>query len=345
MTKYQNVILFGNAKWHEVISGNSAQQLANALLKLGYKVIYISPNKAKVKKTSNFVYIDVHNSLDNLDSSLKNWNANHANSLFISSLANKKAGDLLSYFKEKSFKIIYRHVDFFDDIEEESGYSISVAHCYCKEANLVSISHPALDDNLPAKPINLITQANGIDQELYRLRTGSKTPHDLLTGEITLGFWGTFWGNRLDWDFLKKLAEEEETWSFNFIGKQEYLDIGNEQRRSNMNFIDEKTPEDLCIYRNHFDVCLIPYKTTHSFARYSNPIKTLEYLAGYKPVLSNHNSSIENYPFVYFYSDVKEARKLIPQINNIKVDKDKVNQFLDKNTWEERVKELLTLVK
>lgn len=345
MRSYQNIIIFGNAKWQDNFAGNSAQQLAMAFIKKGFKVIYLAPGNDQPKIAGSLYYasIDKRSPIPSLAKLIDEFHCNSNNSLYICNLASLLSLNILDFFLENSFKIIYRHVDNFEEIKDTSGYSENSAKRHCQSADLVSVSHPELVNSLPAQPKKLILLQNGVDSHLFAFVDKSDTPpKDIKLGKLTLGFWGSYWGERIDWELLSFLASRNSTWAINLIASTEYLNIDQKTLAPNINLIEAKTPKELCDYRNFFDVCLIPYRNEQSFARYSNPIKALEYLAGYKPVVSPANQSLQNYPYTFFYKSKNEIEQKILEASSSKIDCNQVDLFLQENTWTARAESLLS---
>jgi len=73
----------------------------------------------------------------------------------------------------------------------------------------------------------------------------------------------------------------------------------------------------------------------------ANPIKTLEYLAGYKPVVAYENISIENYPYVFTYYSKRDFVKKIEEARRIEVDRSRLDAFLNRHSLENRVRAIL----
>jgi len=377
--RYQNIILFGNARWQLDHLGNSAQQLSNAFLQLGYRVLFISPHRmARVRlpkygdkflgisletRYSRFLGIvskalsallSSHFSqnwnrlfysappLRTLEKIAKKWGCDPSNTVFICSFANKTARILLEYFSDKKFKMVYRHVDWFDTSHEKYGYDKSVADYACQVADLITISHPELTRNLPENLKKPLVSTNGIDLSLWcSQRAHQEKPPDIFQGEITIGFWGTFWGDCIDWGLIRFLAARNPDWQINLIADRKYLNIDSTSLPPNIHLLGFKPTPLLPAYLDHFDVCLIPFRQDMPFAKYANPIKALEYLSGCKPVVTPYNESLIKYPGIFFFRSRQEAIEQICKAKKTRPDALTVTRFLSQNTWQKKAESIL----
>jgi glycosyltransferase involved in cell wall biosynthesis len=92
---------------------------------------------------------------------------------------------------------------------------------------------------------------------------------------------------RIDIATMTAMATRHPEWNLIFIGPvvRERVDVSELERLPNVHFLGRKSAEDLPRYLKSISVCLIPY-IVDEHTTYMHPLKTLEYLAAGKPVVS-----------------------------------------------------------
>ena len=92
---------------------------------------------------------------------------------------------------------------------------------------------------------------------------------------------------RIDVATMTALATRHPDWTLVFIGPlvRERVDVSMLESLPNVRFLGLKPAADLPRYLKSIDVCLIPY-IVDDHTRYMHPLKTLEYLAAGRPVVS-----------------------------------------------------------
>jgi glycosyltransferase involved in cell wall biosynthesis len=136
---------------------------------------------------------------------------------------------------------------------------------------------------------------NGVEYE--RFAAPVPEPRDLAgIPRPRIGYTG--WLKRqLDWPLLEALALSQPDWSFVFAGGQSPHEelaaiLQRLQRLPNVYFLGAKPSTELARYPQHFDVCIMPYRST-DYTRYIYPLKLHEYLAGGRPVVGARIRSLE----------------------------------------------------
>jgi glycosyltransferase involved in cell wall biosynthesis len=104
-----------------------------------------------------------------------------------------------------------------------------------------------------------------------------------LDGKV-LGYYGVV-DERLDYDLLRVLASELPTMHVVMVGPVVKVDPRELPRSSNLHWLGQRDYADLPAYLKGFDVCLMPFALNEA-TEYINPTKTLEYMAGGKPIVS-----------------------------------------------------------
>ncbi|MEO8606479.1 MAG: glycosyltransferase [Chloroflexota bacterium] len=93
---------------------------------------------------------------------------------------------------------------------------------------------------------------------------------------------------RIDIPMITAMATRHPEWNLIFIGPvvRERVDVSGLEALPNVHFLGRKPAEDLPRYLKSISVCLIPY-IVDEHTTYMHPLKTLEYLAAGKPVVSS----------------------------------------------------------
>ena len=99
-----------------------------------------------------------------------------------------------------------------------------------------------------------------------------------------LGFYGVI-DERLDLDLVAALADARPAWTLALIGPVVKIDEADLPRRPNIVYAGKQAYEDLPSFLASFDVAILPFALNEA-TRFISPTKTLEYLAGEKPVVS-----------------------------------------------------------
>src|SRR3954453_10154531 len=117
------------------------------------------------------------------------------------------------------------------------------------------------------------------------LDPGLEIPADLagLPGPI-LGYYGVV-DERLDYDLIAALADAHPDGSVALVGPTIKVDPASLPRRPNLHYLGQKSYADLPAYLKGFDVCIMPWALNEA-TRTISPPKTLEYMAGGKPIVS-----------------------------------------------------------
>lgn len=145
---------------------------------------------------------------------------------------------------------------------------------------------------------------NGVDFFAFDAKEDMPVPFDLkdiLSPRI--GFVGTL-DSRIDAGLIRFLAENKKEWQIVFIGKN----LNRQQDFKgypNIHLLGSKNHSSLPAYIMAMDACIIPYRTD-GFHAYIFPLKTLEYLACGKPIVSTYLPEMEEFRDVVKLSRDKE---------------------------------------
>jgi glycosyltransferase involved in cell wall biosynthesis len=106
-----------------------------------------------------------------------------------------------------------------------------------------------------------------------------------------LGFFGVI-DERLDLELLAGIADRRPDWPIVMAGPVVKIDPASLPRRPNLRWVGMQRYEALPHLLSHWDVCLLPFALNEA-TRFISPTKTLEYLAGGKPVVSTRVRDVD----------------------------------------------------
>src|SRR5918997_1919621 len=124
-------------------------------------------------------------------------------------------------------------------------------------------------------------------------------PHEGLANQRRpiLGYYGVI-DERLDLDLLAEIADLRPDWTIALIGPVAKIDESTIPVRDNIVRFGQQAYDDLPAFLACFDVALMPFARNEA-TRAISPTKTLEYLAGGKPVVSTPIADV-----ITLYGDV-----------------------------------------
>jgi hypothetical protein len=105
-----------------------------------------------------------------------------------------------------------------------------------------------------------------------------------------LGFFGVI-DERIDLELIDRVARERPDFQLVLVGPIVKIDPATLPRRPNIHYLGQKSYDELPHYLAGWDVALMPFALNES-TRFISPTKTLEYLAGGKPVVSTPISDV-----------------------------------------------------
>ncbi len=99
-----------------------------------------------------------------------------------------------------------------------------------------------------------------------------------------LGFFGVI-DERMDIALVADIADRRPDWTIVMVGPVAKIDPAALPQRPNLRWLGMQRYEALPHLLQQWDICLLPFALNES-TRFISPTKTLEYLAGHKPVVS-----------------------------------------------------------
>lgn len=99
-----------------------------------------------------------------------------------------------------------------------------------------------------------------------------------------IGFFGVI-DERMDLELLARMARERPTYQFVLIGPVVKISEHLLPQAANLHYLGAKTYQELPRYLRGWDAAIMPFALNDS-TRFISPTKTLEYMAGSKPIVS-----------------------------------------------------------
>lgn len=160
-----------------------------------------------------------------------------------------------------------------------------------------------------------------------------------------IGYFGSLTDDN-DKGTIEYCATKRPNWSFILIGKV-MGDYSRIDKLKNVYFLGPRPYKFIPNYGQCFDVCIMNW-IPHEWITYSFPIKTLEYLAMGKPVVSVRIAEVERfYSDIISIADSKEEylEKIEYELRNDSEEKKKRRiERVRGNTWEKRVEDISKII-
>jgi UDP-galactopyranose mutase len=126
---------------------------------------------------------------------------------------------------------------------------------------------------------------SGVEAAHFAATSKTSPPEELAQQRRpVLGYYGVI-DERLDLDLLAEIADLRPDWTIALVGPVAKIDETTIPERSNIIRFGQQAYDDLPAFLAGFDVALMPFARNEA-TRAISPTKTLEYLAGGKPVVS-----------------------------------------------------------
>ena len=167
-----------------------------------------------------------------------------------------------------------------------------------KRVDQVFIHSPGLFEKKGHLNPNTLIVPNGTNYHAFAKT--SPEPDDLAgIPHPRIGYTGVI-KRTLDWPLLIQLAKRHPEWSYIFIGpKAPHQEIQEPLEElshyPNVYFLEAKPAAEISGYPQHFDVCIMPYRSDCHMTKYGLPLKLHEYLASGRPTVASKMYSLEEF--------------------------------------------------
>lgn len=348
----KNIFIFGTVPYFDVGGGQRSSQFAKIFNRMGYSVYYIYAYECS---ESNIPMISIptiyHKFTKNADFDEVSAYAKE-NDIFIFEAPIKTFEKYLGLAILRNCKIVYENIDNWETSLGSLFFSESTLKSMLNYAHMIVATSKKLVEQTESyvkkyctisKPVYYL--ANAVDDELFEPRKHYEKPHDLITGEKTLLYYGSLWGEWFDWDIIKIVASSSDTISINLIGDYTSVEHIKKEMPSNVHFLGIKKQEQLPAYLKYTDFALLPFKTG-KIGDYVSPLKIFEYISMDKPILATALPDIQDYPKTLISENPEDWIKQINTVN-LNDEENRTSQrdlFISENNWYSRCSKILDVL-
>ena len=161
-----------------------------------------------------------------------------------------------------------------------------------------------------------------------------------------IGYFGSLTESN-DQDILEYCAIQRPNWNFVLIGEL-ISDFSRLQRLKNVHFLGKKPIKELPSYGKFFDVCIMNWKM-NEWMHYCSPVKTKEYLAMGKPVVSIPIPEVVD-TFSDLISIAATPAEFLQKIewelkNDSEIRRNRRIAKVWNDTWDQKVREISDIIK
>lgn len=257
--------------------------------------------------------------------------------------------ELLAFFPSCKNKIIY---DCMDDICEFKHSAMftevleSLERQLLRQASLVFVSSEHLK-----KVINLRVNSEEKVKLIRNAYGGNILPaqsrlQDKKDQVFKIGYIGTI-SSWFDYEALLYCLQKIENIEFHLIGP---VETGvKKEVHPRIYYYGPVEHQSLAKYCEDFDCLILPFKV-NKLIESVDPVKLYEYINFNKPIISVYYQEIDRFsPFVYFYNSHNELYRLVLNLVNqgfpINYSPEERKQFLENNSWDNRLEEIKDYLK
>jgi glycosyltransferase involved in cell wall biosynthesis len=141
---------------------------------------------------------------------------------------------------------------------------------------------------------------SGVDIAHYQQVQSEHTPIAAACASIPhpqLGYFGVL-DERIDWELIAAVAARRPNWHWVLVGPTAKVDPSELPKAANIHYLGKQPYAELPSFLKSFDIATMPFALNEA-TTFISPTKTLEYLAGGKPVISSSVADV-----VAFYSEI-----------------------------------------
>ncbi len=201
----------------------------------------------------------------------------------------------VDYLAKKLYfdKIIYDVIDEFVAFSWAPPCSAQMERYILEHADVVFTGTHTLYEKKKPLHSNIHFIPCGVDFQLFQNDSTMPVPADIRSiPKPIAGYIGTL-SERIDLELIERLADRYPNVSIVLVGPI-HGKLGAPPRRSNIYYLGLKPHEEIPAYVREFDLALMPFRLTEA-ALSINPVKTLEYLAAGKVVISTAIPDVERF--------------------------------------------------
>ena len=241
--------------------------------------------------------------------------------------------------------LVYQRTDIFEEMEGiDKSYIASLNDVLTREADLVLYVNTALWQEGKKKNSNGLLIGHGVDFDRFAKAENSPyVPDDISRiPRPIVGFFGDVTNSVLDFSLLERVATELPDMSIVLVGPIS-SDVNGLKKHANIFLLGRKPYEEIPHYGKVFDVAIMPW-ILNKWVEFCDPVKTKEYLALGKPIVSIDYPELERYhDIAYAASDYDQFIDGIRRA--VKEDDPQLRlrrqEAVRNETWDEKVEHII----
>jgi glycosyltransferase involved in cell wall biosynthesis len=330
------------------------QQLARALAKKGYVVIYMvdssfvdSPDwdvRGVVEIEKNIFLVNDNENGNLLSSHLYSdryyvWQYWPHQTMFVEDLA-------------KKFPVV-KIYDCIDHLETFNTYPLLQNNFEnsVKTADFVLATATNILDDIKKIRADCILMPNAVTLDDFNNYSSTKwSIIDEIRGksDIIIGYYGAI-AEWFDFDTIEYVAKKNRNWTFLFVGEV-YSGVQDKvkelSKNKNVIFLKRISYSDIPFLLSNFDIAIIPF-VLNDITLSTSPVKVFEYMAGGKITVSSNLPEIMHLEAVLVAQDKEEFHIKLHEALNLKNDLSitrKMSEIALNNTWDNRIEHLMSLI-
>ena len=189
-------------------------------------------------------------------------------------------------------RVLFDAMDELSAFKDAPGQLVEREAALMRRADLVLAGGPSLYEARRGRHHNLHCIPSAVDSRHFSpLNLHPASPHAIESATLQqglarprLGYFGVI-DERLDLALIAALADADPGWSVVMVGPVVKIDPTSLPQRPNLHWLGMQPYERLPYLLAGWDVCLMPFALNDA-TRFISPTKTLEYMAGDRPVVS-----------------------------------------------------------
>jgi glycosyltransferase involved in cell wall biosynthesis len=155
-----------------------------------------------------------------------------------------------------------------------------------RQADLVFTGGPSLYRARQGRHPSVHCFPSGVEAAHFAQATCPEFRHPELAGldRPVVGFYGVI-DERVDFDLISDIAAARPEWTVVLVGPTAKVAPDDLPQATNIRYFGKRSYDELPAFLSGFDVAILPFARNES-TQFISPTKTLEYMAGGKPIVS-----------------------------------------------------------
>ncbi len=246
--------------------------------------------------------------------------------------------------------IVYDCMDELSAFKNASPFLIQSEDALFEIADIVFTGGPSLYQSKRYKHENVYCFASSVDAAHYAPKKSkvlnlsaeinAETGSSLGSEPVKcVGYFGVI-DERIDIELIAKLADAHPEWQIIMVGPVVKIDHETLPRNTNIQWLGQKSYEELPDLIQKWDLCMMPFALNES-TRFISPTKTLEYMAAERPIVSTNIKDVaEPYghvvPIAMTHEDfIDQCEKLLDESDISRMRRIKtMREIVAKTSWD-----------